>query len=406
MRKINTKHFQLATRTTARQINQQIVLNLIREHQPLSRADLARRMQVSRGTITYLVDELIAEGVVYEGGTAPAPQGRKPTMLHVSTANQTMVAVDVRFSRTSVMLSDFDGQQIAFETFDTPLCADELVQELARRIERLLGEHQVRHTCEGIGLVVPGMVDRNTGVVLNSPQLGWRNVPVREALAYATGLRVFLENGPIALALAHMWLNPAGADGVDNFVYVSVSDGVGAGVIVNGEVLRGHGDTAGEFGHIPLNVEGPLCVCGLRGCWEAYTSNLATLARYYGLDFSNPENRKAIRDSGFTLRDLIARARSGDEKAQATLHETGRYLGIGMAVIISAMSPSRIIIGGEITAAWDMIKGIIRSAAKERALTDAAAAVPIVRAPAVNSPRLRGATALLVARNFAAPRVA
>ena len=405
MRKINTQQFNRATRSTPREINRKIVLNLVREHQPVSRADLARRMRVPRGMITQIVDELIGEEVVAEGATANAPRGRKPKLLHVRTADRFCIAVDVRFSRTHVALSDLDGRQLGLETLDTRLDPDVLVAAIATRVERLLARRDPAE-CEGIGVVVPGMIHRRTGVILHSPQLGWRDVAFREALAAATGLRVFIENAPIACALAHMWLPPFEREAVDNFVYMTVGDGVGVSVVDDGEVFRGHGDTAGEFGHLPLSLDGPRCMCGLRGCLEAYTSNVATLARYFEVDASVPATREAMRAHGFGMKELIRRMRAGDRRAADAGAETGRYLGIGLAGVITALSPARVIISGEITAAWDAIGGVVRAGVEERAITSAAASTPIVVAPAGDSPRLRGATALLVARRFAAPRVA
>jgi N-acetylglucosamine repressor len=405
MRKINTRQFNRATRSTPREINRKIVLNLVREHQPISRADLARQMAVGRGMITQLVDELIASDVIAEGATANAPRGRKPRLLHVRTRDRFCIAVDVRFSRTHVALTDLDGNQLAMETLETRLDPDALVADVAARVDRLLQTHDV-DDCEGIGVVVPGMIHRRTGQILNSPQLGWRDVPLREALSRATGLRVLIENAPIACALAQMWLPPFARDGVDNFVYVTVSDGVGVCVVDHGEVFRGHGDTAGEFGHLPLSLDGPRCMCGLRGCLEAYTSNVATLARYFELDASVPASREALRGYGFGMEDLIARVRAGDVRAEAALMETGRYLGLGMGGIITALSPARVVVSGEITAAWDLIGPLVSAGVHERSITRAAAATPIVVAPLGDSPRLRGATALLVARRFAAPKVA
>lgn len=405
MRKINTHRFNRATRSTPREINRKIVLNLVREHQPISRADLARQMHVGRGMITQLIDELIAAEAIAEGATANAPRGRKPKLLHVRTGDHFCIAVDVRFARTHVALTDLDGAPLALQTLETEREPDALVAAIAARVERLLEGHD-RHRCEGIGVVVPGMIHRRTGQILHSPQLGWRDVPLREALAQATGLRVLIENAPIACALAHMWLPPFGRDGVDNFVYVTVSDGVGVSVVDDGEVFRGHGDTAGEFGHLPLSLDGPRCMCGLRGCLEAYTSNVATLARYFELDASVPASREAMRGYGFGIEDLVARVRAGDARAEAALRETGRYLGIGLAGIITALSPARVIVSGELTAAWDVIGDLVAEGVQARAVPRAAAQTPIVVAPAGDAPRLRGATALLVARKFAAPKVA
>ena len=406
MRKINTRSFVRATRSTPREINRQIVLNLVREHQPISRADLARHMNVGRGMVTYLVDELLGDGAIYEGAVVSAPRGRKPKMLYVRTRDRLVAAVDVRFSRTYLMLADFGGTPIATDDFETITSPSELVAELGARIGRLLGTNGGAGRCEGVGLVVPGMVDHRTGTVLNSPQLGWRNVDVRDALAAATRLPVHVENAPIACALAQMWLGQRGGDGPGDFVYVTVSDGVGAGIVVNRELVRGHSHTAGEFGHVPLDLDGPRCLCGARGCLEAYTSNLATLSRYLGQQLSPAVTRELLHDTGLTVDDVIARARGGEARAVATLEETARYLGAGLSMIVNALNPSQIFVGGEITAAWDQLAPTIHAAIDERALSAAAAATPVVADVVAGNPRLRGATALVAAPPFAAPRVA
>ena len=406
MRKINTRSFVRATRSTPREINRQIVLNLVREHQPISRADLARRMSVGRGMVTSLVSELLTDGSIFEGTTADAPRGRKPMMLYVRTHDRLAIAIDVRFSQTYLMLSDFSGAPIALETFDTIVEPRALVAALARRIGRLLKAHRATGKCKGIGLVVPGMVDQRTGRVLNAPQLGWRDVDVRDALAKATGFAVHIENAPIACALAQMWLGERGDDAPRDFVYVTVSDGVGTGVVVNGEVLRGHDNTAGEFGHVPIDPQGPECLCGSRGCLEAFTSNLATLSRYLGQDFSPTGTRTLLNESKLTITDVLHRAADGDAKARAALDETARFLGRGLAVIVNTLNPAQIFVGGEITEAWEQLAPVMRAMIRERALTSLAAATPIIPEPASNYPRLRGATALVAAPIFAAPQVA
>lgn len=407
MRKINTRDFRRATRATPTEINRQILLNLVREHQPISRADLARRMEVGRSMVTKLTKELITEGAILEGNVGESARGRKPTMLYVRTRDRLVVAVDVRFSRTYVMLSDFSGKQLALESFSTIYDPAELVAELARRVRGLLRGHEADGLVEGIGLVVPGMVDPSTGRVLNSPQLGWRDVEIRSALQTATGLAVQMENAPIACALSHMWLGQRDGDGAADFVYVTVSDGVGAGVVVNGQVVRGYGHTAGEFGHVPLNPDGPRCLCGSRGCWEAYTSNLATLARYVGgQDLSPAESRRLLAEHDVSMDDLIRRARAGEERARHALNETGRYLGLGLSMIVNALNPKRIVVGGEVTAAWDLVEPLVRAEVEGRALTPSAARTPILPEVTDTHPRLRGATALIAAQAFAAPQLA
>ena len=408
MRKINTRDFHIATRTTSREINRRIALNLIREHQPISRADLARRMSVTRGVASVLVQELIAQGLIYEGATGEAARGRKPTFLHIRTRDRLAVAVDVRFSKTYLMLSDFSGRQLALETYATIFDIPQFVRDLAARVRRTLKMRAVEGSCEGIGVVVPGMVDHRTGRVLNAPTLGWRDADIREPLSAATGLPVQVENSGRACSLAHLWLERGEAAPAQSFVYISVSDGVGVGVVVNGELVRGRDHIAGEFGHMPLSLDGPRCMCGMTGCWEAYVSNLATLSRYFGWDLSKL-SPKALHEAGpeaFTVPDLLARARGGDGKAAAALQATARFLGLGLANIVNVFNPDCIYLAGEITTAWDLIEETVRAALRERALTAAAARTPLRVSSTHEHPRLRGAAALIAAPTFAAPRVA
>ena len=408
MRKINTRDFHVATRTTSRDINRHIALNLIREHQPISRADLARGMKMTRGVVSVLVQELIAQGLIYEGATGEAARGRKPTFLHIRTHDRLVVAVDVRFTRTFLMLCDFSGRQLAIENFETVVPIAEFVKDLTVRIRKLLRTQGLGFTCEGIGLVVPGMVDQRTGKILNAPALGWRDVDIRTKLASTTGLPVHIENSGRASALAQLWLTRGETSGGHNFVYISVSDGVGVGVVVNGELLRGRDHIAGEFGHMPLNLDGPRCMCGNNGCWEAYTSNLATLSRYFGWNLSkhSPKHLKDAERSSFTVLDLIACARRGDSKAVAAVLATGRFLGLGIATIINLVNPDCLYLAGEITTAWDLIEDTVREAVAERALTEAASHTPLRVTSTQEYPRLRGAAALIAAPTFAAPRVA
>jgi predicted NBD/HSP70 family sugar kinase len=407
MRKINLQDFRVATRTTSRDINRRIALNLIREHQPISRADLARRMNVTRGVVSVLVQELIDQDVIYEGATGEALRGRKPTFLHIRTRDRLAIAVDVRFSKTYLMLSDLSGRQLALESYDTIFSVPAFVKDLAARVRRITKHNGFRASCEGIGVVVPGMVDQRTGRILKAPALGWTDVDLRERLSAATRLPVHIENSARACALAQLWLE-RGESRPQSFAYVSVADCLGVGIVINGELLRGHNYIAGEFGHTPLNLDGPQCMCGARGCWEAYTSNLATLSRYFGWNLSklSPKALQNSEEHPFTILELIARARGGDAKAVNALEESARFLGLGLATLVNAINPDCIYLSGEITTAWDMIEDIVRKGLAERALTEAAGRTPLRLTSTQDYPRLKGAAALIAAPDFAAPRVA
>jgi N-acetylglucosamine repressor len=408
MRKINPRDFRLATRGTSRDINKQIALTLIRAHQPVSRADLARLMETNRANVTFLVNELLAEKLVREGAQGNQKvRGRKPTFLYLNSQKNLAVAVDVRASRTYVMITDSIGKQIgeivSFATVPEP---DKFVVDLGVQIRKALANISEDATCEGIGIVIPGVLDRASGVVIHAPTLRWRNVNMLQPLqSEFDGIDIHLENSGKACALSQIWWTHGSGSGLNDIVFVSISDGVGVGVVINGELVRGKHNTAGEFGHVPLSIDGPPCSCGSNGCWEAYISNIATLSRYFGRNVASHQPQ-SLGVADFTIEDLIIRARGNDSKALMALNSTARYMGLGLASIINAVDPSRIYIGGEITEAWDLIEANVREAIRERTFTSELGKISIGIVPAIEYPRLRGAAALVTAPAFAAPKVA
>jgi predicted NBD/HSP70 family sugar kinase len=408
MRKINPRNFTLATRGTSREINRQIALTLVGTHQPVSRADLARLMETNRANVTFLINELLEEKLVREGAQGSEKvRGRKPTFLYLNSQKKFAVAVDVRASRTFIMITDSIGKQIGeLISFPTELNPGKFIENLSVNIKQVLKDKLQISDCEGIGIVVPGMLNRKTGVVLHAPTLGWRDVNLLTPLQKKfEAVDIHLENSGKACALSQIWTTQRDDSAANDIVFVSISDGLGVGVVINGELMRGKHNTAGEFGHVPLSIDGPPCSCGANGCWEAYVSNLATLSRYFGRKVSQrqPQTPECAE---FTIEDLISRARGGDSRALTALNSTARYLGLGLASVINAVDPSLIYIGGEITGAWDLIEPHVRDAIKERTLTGELGATPIRIVPAVEHPRLRGAVALVTAPAFAAPKVA
>lgn len=406
MRRIDPSTFRIATQGTSRDINRRIVLNLVRAQQPISRADLARVMGLRRGAVSVIVNELLAQKLIFEGATGGAGRGRRPTALYIDTRRRCIAAVDIRASRTFLMVSDLVGKPLGEVAGIATVRDPELfVVQLAERIRELIAERGDMNACEGIGVVVPGMVDQASMRILHAPTLGWRNVSLGAPLAAATGLAVQIENSGRACALAQLWTLRDETASPGDLVFVSVSDGLGVGVIINGEPLRGRNNIAGEFGHVPLSLDGPRCACGAAGCWEAYVSNRATLARYWGraAEVIGPVPAE---QQAFTINDLIGRARDGDARAAAAIQATARYLGLGLAGVINVINPARLYIGGELTTAWDLIEQTVRDAMAERALTAEAASTPIRVVSASEYPRLQGAAALVAAPAFAAPVVA
>ena len=406
MRKIDTTRFRVATRRTSREINRTIALNLVRARQPLSRADLARAMGVRRGAVSLIVNDLLKDGAIVEGATGDAVRGRKPTFLYIDTNRRAVVAIDIRISQTSLMLADLVGKPIGgIVTLPTERDPETLVKSLAARIKQMLADHGEIDECTGIGVAVPGMVERPSMRVLHAPTLGWHDVDLRDMLARATGMPVEIENSGRVCALAQLWAMHGADSPTGDFVFVSASDGLGVGVSFQREVLRGRHNLAGEFGHLLLSMDGPKCSCGSNGCWEAYVSNRATLARYFG-DRAERRGRHAV--VGFhDRRSARARARQRPQGPRGRRRPPARYLGIGLAVDRQRARP----VGGVCRRRDHRAPGIsieppMRAAFLERALTPAVAATPIRPVATVEYPRLRGAAALVTAPAFAAPVVA
>jgi len=208
MRKINPVDFTMATRGTSREINRQIALTLIRTHQPVSRADLARLMETNRANVTLLINELLQEGLVREGAQASQKvRGRKPTFLYINSQKSVAVAVDVRASRTFVMITDSMGKQVGdIISFPTKFDPKEFVTSLGAQVRKALRQATGSEVCDGIGIVIPGMLDRRNGRVVLAPTLGWRDVNLLDPLEKEFGkIEIHLENSGKAQALSQVW---------------------------------------------------------------------------------------------------------------------------------------------------------------------------------------------------------
>jgi predicted NBD/HSP70 family sugar kinase len=254
-----------------------------------------------------------------------------------------------------------------------------------------------------MGVSLPGQVDES-GRLLFAPNLGWGPVDLRHLLESAIGLPLVMENAASSCALAELWFGRH-PENVRHLVAVTVSEGIGVGLLLNGQLIHGGDAMAGEFGHVTLDEDGPLCACGKRGCWEQYASNLAAV-RYYRGDQSSRSPR-AVRSSSaprLTFADILRLAEGGDARAAETLDRMARYLGIGLAGLVTGLAPQVLVIVGEVTGAWNRVGPIIADIVKKRSLPQIA--TTIVPTDPGTQPRLRGAVTLVVQQHFGAPNVA
>jgi predicted NBD/HSP70 family sugar kinase len=402
MRKIDLTNFQLATSETARHINRRIALNIIRRHQPMSRADLARRSGLQRSTVSAIIDQLIGEGWVTEGASAASARGRRPRFLHLNVERAGIIAVDLRPGTTRVGLAGLDARFVMQTEWPTPAKPDEFARKLARTVATFRNTHP-EMVYEGVGVSLPGRVDES-GTLLFAPNLGWSQVNLRRLLETTVDLPVVFENAASACALAELWFGRH-PDDVKHLVAVTVSEGIGVGLLLNGQLFHGTNALAGEFGHVTLDETGPQCSCGKRGCWEQYASNSAALAHYLGDTHASASSAPAPRsDVAPTFEDILRLADRGDARAVATIERMARYLGIGLAPIVTGFAPQVLVIVGAITAAWNRVGPILEEVVRSRSMS--LVRTRIVPTDPATQPRLRGAVTLVVQQHFGVPNVA
>jgi predicted NBD/HSP70 family sugar kinase len=400
MRKIDLTSFQVATSETARQINRRIALSLIRRHEPLSRADLARRSGLQRSTVSAIIDELIVEGWVNEGELGLLPRGRRPRFLHVNTERVGTIGVEVRPDVTTMGLAGLDAQFKAQESWFTPSTPEAFAARLAESVATLRAQNP-NTQIEGVGVSLPGRVDAQ-GRLMFAPNLGWPAMDLRTLLVSAVGMPVFIENAANACALAELWFGKH-PENVRNLVAVTVSEGIGVGLLINGQLVHGSNAMAGELGHVTLDEKGPLCKCGKRGCWERYASNSAAV-QDYSRSGDATLTELAGDDEAAKFRSLVELARNGDPRAVAAIDRMAHFLGSGLSFIITALAPEVITVVGEVTGLWDRVGPIVNDVVARRALPQAG--TRIIPTDPTARPRLRGAVALVVQQYFAAPDVA
>jgi predicted NBD/HSP70 family sugar kinase len=390
VRKIDLNNFRVARSETARDINRRIVLNLIRTRQPMSRADLARASGLQRSTISLIVEELMDENWVIEGPTGRLPRGRRPTFLRLND-DRVIIGVDIRPTHTTVALADINGKFTCQEIMDTPSDPKVAVDALIDRIQPIIRSCKGKKI-EGIGISLPGRF--SAGHLVFAPNLKWRDFDIESPIAEATGIEVELENAANACALAAVWFDRM--DSCPNLVVITVSEGIGAGIMINGQLARGLNGMAGEFGHVPLDPDGPRCGCGSRGCWEVFGSNRAAL-RYYHEGNSH--------SAGLSFPELLSLADQGDVRAIKALETQAHYLGRGMRMIVAGVAPDRIIVIGDLTRCWSRFGPVIEAEVQAQVLPGGCAPL-LIPAYEDGMARLRGTVALVLQKDFAVVRAA
>jgi predicted NBD/HSP70 family sugar kinase len=389
MRRIDLKKASVARPNTIRDINRQIVLNYVRERGPISRAEIAQETALQRSTVSLIVEELKGGGLIEEV-SGESRGGRPPILLSLRTADPVAIGVDLGTITTVVATSDLAGRVLEQEEFPT----DPDARKTAARIVECAREFVRRSggTVEGVGVSLPGLVDPETGTATFIPHFKWRDWPIAGELRESLGLAVLVDNDANAAALAELWFGRPEIREVRDFIIVLVEEGVGTGIVFDGQVYRGRSGAAGEFGHMTIGEGAPIaCAAGSRGCWEAFSSQRAALARYEQSGQGGAEK--------VDFKQLVDLALDSEGAARAALRETAHYLGVGIANLTQGLAPEAVIVGGPIVRAWPLIVGDIKAAVGEgicRGLPPA----QIIASTLGEQPTLMGALSLVLTTKF------
>lgn len=383
VRRIDLASAQPASSEIARGINRDIILELIRFNQPLARADLSRLSGLRPSTVSKIVEQLVHERWVREGAILRAPRGRPSTMLSVNDDLVTF-AVDIRPDRVILAIVDLSGRFVLRETLHAAADPTRTVLQLGKRMQVLQQEY--RHlSFEGVGVSIPGRVHPFTQRVLLAPNLHWHDIDLKGMLEKASGLQVEIDNDANVCLASELWNGRL--QGHKNVVLVAVAEGVGTAILAGGHMQSGTNGLAGEFGHISIDPNGPLCQCGQKGCWEMFASSRAALRTYCAA-------------SGRTLAsiyDLLRLADDGEPHALHALTTQARALGQGLRMVTAALSPESVLIVGDLTSAWELCRPIIE---EQMASSMLAGGPPKLRAAGdAELARLSGSAAMLLQRH-------
>lgn len=382
------------------------VLRLIWREREISRAEIARRAELSRSTVSEIIDALLPRGLVSEVGTGPSRGGRRPIVLQFQDDAFTILGIEMGASHVAVALTDLRGQVLAWQirnhaVREDPAGTRALMVELC---DLALAAHPgSRARLAGIGVAVPSPVDLVHPDHLSELVLpAWRGHGGFDELAERYGVRLLIDNDANLAALAERWWG-AGR-GIDDFAYIKLATGIGSGHFIAGRIYRGATGIAGEIGHVAIDPQGDECLCGLRGCLATLIGAPALVARARTLLADHPKSVLAGTEP--SIASIEDAALAGDLLALQLTREAAEHLGIAVADVLNLMNPARVILGGGLARLGELLLEPLRETVGRRTLLSAVAASAIQvselgpRAGAIGAATLVLGAALEDSRHF------
>ena len=353
-----------------------ILLSLLQEG-PISRVELAEKLSLSNTTITNITSELLDQGIIIEERVEIPEKrrrvGRPRRMLRLVPAARYAIGVHIGVGLFRVAITNLSAEIITNEiaTFDLTTAPEEVIEDIVRLIESTIEASDIeRERVIGVGVGASGLVNYEEGINVLAPRLGWDNVPIQHLMETQLDIPVCVDNNVRTMALAEAIFGDGQGVGVLAFVYGRI--GVGAGIVVNGQVFRGGGAGAGEIGHtIIIPQGGETCTCGNTGCLETLLSEPVWIRHAENLAASHPDSTLAAylkqKDGRSPIELVFSAAADGDELAQQFIEDRSRYLGIALANLVNVLNPELIIVGGMFAQGSDLILPIAEAKMKQAA---------------------------------------
>jgi len=355
------------------ELNRSIILRTIRDYGPISRSEIAKKNKISSTTVTAAVRELIQQGLVYEDGVGKSSGGRRPILIKFFSDSKFIITVAITNSYILIAETNLEAKVQRKEKFPVHNLTGKLVIDyIIKSISQFLKAYPDLTKCIGISITSPGIIDVNKAVICENTKLKLKNIPLKEIVGKRFKLKTWLENDANAIALAEKQFGDYKK--FKNLVYVTIGDGVGAGIIVDGSIFRGHNGGTGEFGHTTIDRNGIRCDCGNRGCLENYVNWPAIYSKVLSSieQGKNTIMLELVKGDINQITPSIFRSalEKNDQLAKEIITDTAAYLATGIVNLVNLLNPDIIILGGKVAYDNHFLISQVKKLVFQQALTN------------------------------------
>ncbi|WP_059103016.1 ROK family transcriptional regulator [Shouchella shacheensis] len=361
-------------------MNRSNILNLIRLEGPISKRAVAKRIQVSPTTVNSIVSDLMREGFVKEKGVGYSTGGRKPVLYTFDPDVNFVIAVSLSNSSIRIASLNLNGDIKEIKTHATEKRQGRAYIELFLNALTLFVEHlEDLSRCVGISIIAPGVVDAKRGVIKYNARLALFEVGIKKLVEETFGITTFLDNDTHSFVIAERYF---GADAYRNLLYITVGEGVGSGILVNGEIYRGHSGSSGEIGHMAVVQGGAPCSCGNKGCLENYVSwptihsKIVSALLTQGVETSISAHIDGDFNS-ITPELFVEAVEEGDPLSMQLIEEMAEYLSVAIVNAVHLLNPEAVVLSGELVQGNETLLALVREKVSRRALPSVGANVGI-----------------------------